>query len=268
MSDLPATGSRPAPDLPRAALERVLLRAAELHTAQGDLPEVMTEQDLLKLADEVGISALAVRQALAEERMRVTLPEERGVMAALAGPAGFTASRVVPGLAKDVLARIDGALDRDENLTERRRFPDRIVWGPRGGFAGAVRGLVRLDGRGFPLTKADEVSATVLQVEPGRVHVRIEASMATRRSNALRNGLFGVLGGGAIAATLLAMSVMAPVAIVAGAVVAASAPVLARRNYRRDAGATQLTIEQTLDRLEFSDGKKRTLLDQLLLPGK
>ncbi len=265
MSELP-TGPRSAPDLPRAALERVLLRAAELHTAQGELPEVMTEADLLKLAEEVGIAPLAVRQALAEERMRVTLPEERGMLAAVVGPAGFAASRVVGGSAKDLLARLDRAMESDENLTERRRFPDRVVWGARGGFAGAVRGLVRLDGRGFPLTKADEVSATVLQVEAGKVHVRLEASMATRRARTLRNGLLGVLGGGVVTAALLAMSVMAPLAIAAGAVLAVSAPQLARRGYRRDAQATQLTIEQTLDRLEFGDGKKRTLLDQLLLP--
>jgi hypothetical protein len=144
---------RPPPILPRAALERVLLRAAELHSASSDVPEAMSEADLLALAKEVGISPLAVKQALAEERMRVTLPEERGFAAAIAGPALFAASRVVAGEARAILERIDRSFQADENLSERRRFPDRIVWGPRGGFAGAVRGLVRLDGRGFPLTR-------------------------------------------------------------------------------------------------------------------
>ena len=58
----------PAPILPRAALERVLLRAAELHAASGDVPETMSEADLLSLAAEVGIAPLAVKQALAEAR--------------------------------------------------------------------------------------------------------------------------------------------------------------------------------------------------------
>ncbi len=258
----------PAPLLPRAALERVLLRAAELHAASGEVPETMTESDLLALAHEVGISPLAVRQALAEERMRVTLPDERGLAAAIAGPAVFVASRVVPGTAKEVLARLDRDLQRDENLAERRRFPDRIVWAARGGFAGAVRELVQLDGRGFPLAKADEVSATVIQVEPGKVHVRVEATTAARRTAAVRNGMLGVLAGGAIGAVLLALNVFAPVAIAAAAVVGVSAPLLARGSYRRGARRTQLAVEQSLDRLEFAEPRKPGLLDQLLSPGR
>lgn len=255
----------PAQILPREALERVLLRAAELHAASGDVPEVMTEADLLSLAKEVGISPLAVKQALAEERMRVVLPEERGMLAMVAGPAFFSASRIVPGQSRDVLERIDRSFQRDENLMERRRFPDRIVWGARGGWAGAVRGLVRLDGRGFPLMKADEVSATVIQVEPGKVHVRLEATLIQRRTAAMRNGLIGVLSGATTAGVLLALSVFAPLAMVAGGAIAALAPTISRRSYRRDAGAAQLAIEQSLDRIEFGEPKKRGLLDQLLI---
>lgn len=259
MADLPAQ------ILPRAALERVLLRAAELHSASGDVPETMSEADLVALAQEVGISPLAVKQALAEERMRVMVPEERGLSATIAGPALCTASRVVPGQAKTVLERIDREFRADENLSERRRFPDRIAWGARGGVAGALAGLVRFDGRGFPLTKADEVSATVIQVEPGRVHVLVEATLGARRSAAMRNGLLGAGGGAVMTAVLLAMSVFAPLAIVTGAALALVGPLVARRSYRRDVGAAQLVIEQTLDRLEFGETKKRGLLDQLLI---
>jgi hypothetical protein len=261
-----------APDsknlLPRAALERVLLRAAELHTASSDVPETLSEADLLSLAKEVGISPLAVKQALAEERMRVTLPEERGLLSMTTGPAQFAAARLVAGQAKQVLETLDRAFQREENLAERRRFPDRVVWGARGGWAGVVRGLTRLDGRGFPLVKADEVSATVIQVEPTRVHIRIETSTFARRSNATRNGFLGA--GFALAATaaLIAMNVFAPLAVGVGAAVAFGSLAIARRNYRRDAAAAQLAIEQALDRAEFGEPKKRTLLDQLLLPEK
>jgi hypothetical protein len=255
----------PAPRLPRAALERVLLRAAELHTAASDVPEAMTEADLLALADEVGISSLAVKQALAEEMTRIALPEERGLMATLAGPARFSATRVVTGQAKEVLERIDRAFQRDENLMERRRFPDRIVWGARGGFAGAVRELVRLDGRGFPLARTDEVSATAIQVEPTRVHVRLETALVERRSSAMRSALAGIVSGSALSTVLLLVSVFAPLAIASGAVLATAVPMIARRRYRRSARAAQLSIEQALDRLEFGEARKRGLLDQILL---
>jgi len=255
----------PIPILPRAALERVLLRAAELHSASGDLPETMSEADLVALAQEVGISAIALKQALTEERIRVTVPEERGLAATIAGPALCTASRVVQGEAKAVLERIDREFRADENLTERRRFPDRIAWGARGGVAGALAGLSRFDGRGFPLTKADEVSATVIQVEPGRVHVRVEATLGARRAAAMRNGVLGVGGAALVTAVLAALSVFPPIALVTGAALALASPLTARRSYRRDVNAAQLAIEQSLDRLEFGESKKRGLLDQLLI---
>ena len=268
MADAPKPPVPSSQLLPRASLERVLLRAAELHTAHSETPETLTETDLLTLADEVGISPLAVRQALAEERMRVTLPEERGALAAAAGPAQFAAAREVAGQAKDVLETLDRAFQREENLAERRRFPDRIVWGARGGWAGVVRGLTRLDGRGFPLVKADEVSATVIQVEPGRVHIRIETATLARRTSAARNGLIGLVVGGSLTVVALALSVFPAVALGTGALIGAGTIWVARRNYRRDATAAQLAIEQALDRVEFGEPKKRTLLDQLLLPDR
>ncbi|MDH5234185.1 MAG: hypothetical protein OEW77_04445 [Gemmatimonadota bacterium] len=255
----------PAPTLPRAALERVLLRAAELQMANAEKPETLTETDLIALAEEVGISPLAVRQALAEERMRVAQPEERGLIASLAGPASFAASRIVPGNAKEILDRIDRSFQRDENLAERRRFPDRIVWGARGGFAGAVRELTRLDGRGFPLVKADEVSATVIQVEPGRVHARVETTLTRRRAVAVRNGTLGTVAGFALTNVLLVLGVFAPLTVVAGAALALGSLWLVRRNYRRDAAKAHLAIEQSLDRIEFGQPRKGGLLDQLLL---
>lgn len=254
------------PVLQRAALERVLLRAAELQAASADVPETLTEEELIALAGEVGIAPAALRTALAEERMRVVLPEERGVLAAVAGPATFVAARVVPGEPAAVLAALDRALQRDENLLERRRFPDRIVWGPRLGFAAAVRELTRLDGRGFPLVRADEVSAMVVSSAPGRVHVRLEASLGERRVRAARRAAVGVAVGIGGTAALLAMSVALPFAILAGVAGAAGSLWLVRRNYRRDARKTQLTIEQALDRLEFGEPRRRTLLDQLLVP--
>jgi hypothetical protein len=253
------------PVLHRAALERVLLRAAELQAVSADVPETLSEDELVALAGEVGISPTALRQALAEERMRVVLPEERGLLAALEGPATFVAARVVPGTPAEVLEKLDQSIQREENLLERRRFPDRIVWGPRGGFAGAFREITRLDGRGFPLVRADEVSATVVASQPGRVHVRIEASLAGRRLGAAQNGVFGVVVGAGGAAALVAMSVFAPLAILGGAALAASSLWLTRGSYRRDARNVQLAIEQALDRLEFATPRKRTLLDQLLI---
>ncbi len=247
------------PVLHRAALERVLQRAAELQAASTDVPETLSEQDLLALGAEVGLSATALRQALLEERMRVVLPEERGLLGALAGPATFVATRVVAGLPREVLTRLHRMMDEDENLREVRRFPDRVVWGPRGGFAGTIRALTRLDGRGFPLARADEVSAVAVATDATRVHVRLEARLHERRGNGAKAAALGVLGGGATALVFVALNLMLPLAVGAGVVIAGSAAASSRNAYRRDARLAQLALEQILDRLEFGETAKGTL---------
>jgi len=101
------------PDLPsspidRAALERVLARAAELQTTSGEPVEQFTEEQLVELGREVGLSPQHLRQAMAEERTRSVLPEdETGIAAKLLGPGRARASRTVPGTARDTLATID-----------------------------------------------------------------------------------------------------------------------------------------------------------------
>jgi hypothetical protein len=256
-----AEGSKPV--LHRAALERVLQRAAELHAATTEVPETLTEDELVALGAEVGLSATALKQALLEERMRVVLPEERGLLASLVGPATFVATRVVNGTPKELLARLNSDFEREENLRELRRFPDRMVWGARGGFAGAIRVLTRLDGRGFPLARADEVSASAVPADAARTHIRLEATLVDRRSGAAQAGAIGIVGGGGAAAVGLAINAILPAAIALGALIAVSAVWASRSNYRRDARFTQLALEQTLDRLEFGEPKRRTLFSGL-----
>src|SRR5690349_13261719 len=125
----------PAPKSPakidRAALERVLARAAELQAGMGDAPEEITEDQLIELGKEVGLSAQHLRQALAEDRTRSNVPDaERGLSASLFGPSRVAASRTVPGNARDVLASIDGWMRKQELLVVKRHHADRIVWEP------------------------------------------------------------------------------------------------------------------------------------------
>jgi len=247
------------PILHRAALERVLQRAAELQAASTEVPETLTEAELVSLGAEVGLNADTLKQALLEERMRIVLPEERGLLATLAGPATFVATRVVQGTPRETLAKLHGMMDTEENLREVRRFPDRVVWGPRGGFAAAIRSLTRLDGRGFPLSNADEVSAMAVATETGKVHVRLEARLNGRRTGAAQSASIGLVSGTGYVVVALAINTMLPVALGVLALVSGSSAYLARRNYRRDAHLAQLALEQALDRLEFGESKKRTL---------
>src|SRR5690349_22203194 len=110
MADSPVP-ARPSAPLARSALERVLARAAELQGKTGDSgdpSEEFTEEQLIELGKEVGLTPQHLRQALAEERTRSVLPdEEGGVASRLFGPARISAGRTVPGNASEILAAVD-----------------------------------------------------------------------------------------------------------------------------------------------------------------
>jgi hypothetical protein len=257
-SSLPAR----QPLLDRQALERILARAAELQGAGAmpDSSDLLSESQLRDIADEVGLSTATVNQALAEERTRVNVPEERGLIAQIAGAGYATATRTVPGAARDVLAAIDAWMQREECLQVQRRFADRITWEPQRGLFGKIRRTVNLSGRGYYLVDAKQVSATVLPVDESRVVVRLDADI--HQSRARRVGLSGLLvGAGGVAGGLLGLGLVVahlPLLIAAGVAVLPFAGGTAgayrfARSHRSVLSSVQLALEQVLDRLEHGE---------------
>src|SRR3954470_17706815 len=220
---LPAPVSQRQSLLDRQALERVLARAAELQGASA-MPEpsdLISESQLLDIGSEVGLNPATINQALAEERTRVNVPEERGLVAQVAGAGFATATRTVSGNPRDVLATIDAWMLRDECLQVQRRFADRITWEPQRGLFGKLRRTVNVSGRGFYLMDATQVSATVMPVDASRVVVRLDADI--HASRARRVGASGVLATvGAAAGGVVALGLVVahlPLLIAAGAAV-------------------------------------------------
>ncbi len=212
--------------LDRQALERVLARAAELQGASAlpDSSDLISESQLLDIGNEVGLNPSTINQALAEERTRINVPEERGLVAQISGAGFATATRTVPGTPRDVLATIDAWMLRDECLQVQRRFADRITWEPQRGLFGKLRRTVNVSGRGYYLMDAGQVSATVMPVDSTRVVVRLDADI--HASRARRVGIGGLLATmGAAASGILGL----------GLIVA------------------QLALEQILDRLEHGE---------------
>ena len=255
--------------LDRQALERVLARAAELQGA-GALPEssdLISEAQLLDIGNEVGLNPATISQALAEERTRVNVPEERGIVAQIAGAGFASATRTVPGSARDVLATIDTWMLRDECLQVQRRFSDRITWEPQRGLFGKIRRTVNLSGRSYYLVDARQVSATVLPVDSSRVVVRLDADISPSRSR--RVGLGGLtLGAGGVVGGLLGLGLVVahlPLLIAAGAALIPLAGGTAggykvARSHRTVLSSVQLALEQILDRLEHGEIDRPGLL--------
>lgn len=274
-SSLPAPVSARQTLLDRQALERVLARAAELQGA-GAIPEsydLISESQLLDIGSEVGLSAATLNQALAEERTRVNVPEERGLVAQIAGASFATATRTVPGTQREVLAKIDAWMQREECLQVQRRFADRITWEPQRGLFGKLRRTVNMSGRGYHLMDAGQVSATVLPVDGSRVVVRLDADI--HASRAKRVGMGGFLAAMGVAASgVLGLALVVahlPLFIAAGAAVlpfagGSVAAYKVARAHRKILASAQLALEQVLDRLEHGDFEQRGGLLEAISP--
>ncbi|MGH7625278.1 MAG: hypothetical protein ACREOJ_08170 [Gemmatimonadaceae bacterium] len=253
----------PPSRLDRAALERVLARAASLQATDADPSEpALSEDQLVEIGKEVGLSPQHLRQALAEERGRQALPDEEGSLAHVFGAALVHASRTVRGRQEDVLRSLDAWMQAEESLRVKRRFADRMLWEPRPGFVTEMRRALNVGGRGYYLSRAHEVSATVVPVDEGRVLVRLEANIANVRTQRLAGGGavagFGALG----SATLIVLGVFVPIAIVpAGAALVGG--YFVARSHRPVVVRAQLALEQILDRLERGESPRAGLLGTL-----
>ena len=263
----------PGNAITRAALDRVLARAAQLQgaTGEGDDAGSMTEAQIIELGKEVGLSSAAVRQALAEERSRTILPEETGIVAKLSGASVASAARTVPGNAAAVLGALDGWMQRNEGLEIKRRFADQLVWEARRDFFSTFRRALTVSGSGLELASADDVTAIVADVAPGQSHARIVANFRSTRNQKLTKGfLVGFLLSLIVGAPLAAIDINPVLALLPAAAVALGSLFVSWRSYERLVSRAQVAIEQALDRLEFADTKQPTtaqvLLDALLGP--
>lgn len=237
----------PAKPLDRAALERVLARAAELQARTTDPAELMTDEQVVALGNEVGLTPSYLRQALAEERSHRTAPEPSGLLLA---PATISAERTVRGTPAEVFAALDVWMEKEEWLQIKRQFADRMVWEPRRDFEGGVRRMLNVGGRGYALSKASDIGATVVPADPGRVLVRLDADLTGMRRGALSGMLGGAVTGVASGGVLLALhfavlAAVGPIVLLGGA-----GYLIGRGVFNSAAERVQLALEQTLDRLE------------------
>ena len=256
--------------LDRAALDRVLGRAAELAVSSPDALESLTEERVIEIGKEVGISEPHLRQALAEERTRLVVPEEPGIVAQYFGPGTASATRTVRGKPDAVLAALDRWMLNEECLQVKRRFPDRVTWEARRDLVGNIKRGFNLGGRGYALSRAAEVGATVVAVDADRTLVRLDADLEPpRRSSVIGATLAGVgsvAGGGIIASVILVLNFPLALAALGGGAVALTGmagTAAVAKAHRKLVARAQLALDQVLDQIEHGFAPKPRLLDQL-----
>jgi hypothetical protein len=236
----------------RAALERIIQRAAELQTAERDLTEELTPDQVLALGREVGIPERYLQRALLEERTRLVAPPATGSWARIAGPAEVVAQRTVPGTVASVEATLVEWLEEKELFCVQRRQPGRITWEPLGGMAAAFRRSTAAWSRGASamlLGRADTVSATTITLETGWCHVALTAEARKARAEYVGGGA-ALAGAGVLGSSLMVvLGALLPVALVPVPVALGIGYGIARR-YRPALARLQLGLERVLDNLE------------------
>lgn len=257
----------PRPALDRAALERVLARASELQSRgdTGEVGSVLSDEQILELGREVGLSPEAIRQAIAEERGRIEVPDERGIAGTWLGVATVSAARIVPGSVNSVLDAIDSSMRGELSFDISRRFPDRMQWVPKRGFLEVMKTQLGRNAQAADLRYAESVSATVVTVDAQRVHVRIDAIMAETRRQSLHTGAVVALGSGFAAFMVGVTGAGILFAIPVFGLGTGVGNLIVRDRYRQTVHRVTNAVEQLLDRLEFGPAKRKGgLVDKLL----
>jgi hypothetical protein len=252
----------PAGRIDRAALERIIQRAAELQTAEREIGDTLTSDELLALGREVGIPVRYIQQALLEDRTRVGSFEPAGLIERVAGPGQVTAQRVVPVESEAVERLLIRWMETNELLCVQRAQPGRITWEPVGGFQAAFRrstAVFSTGARSFMLSRASTVSVAILPLESGYSHVTLAADARGARSGYLGSSAALITSGAAGTAVMVALGAVLPLAILPLPIALGLGYSVVRR-YGPAIERLQLGLERALDFLEQSAGKPQPRL--------
>lgn len=243
----------------RAALERIIRRAAELQTAEREVGETLSSDELISLGREVGIPVRYLQQALLEERSPLGAPVAPGIMDRVAGPGQATAQRVIPIDADHAEQSLLRWMERNELFCVQRQQRGRITWEPVSGFQAAIRRSTAALGAGkhpFMLSRAATVSATILPLESGYTHVSLMADARKVRNEYVASSTALAGAGAASTAVMVALGALLPVALLPLPLAFGVGYTVFRR-YRPAVSRMQLGLERALDALE--SGADKTL---------
>lgn len=253
------------PALRRADLDRVIRRAAELQFQEGEKGEVgesLSEAEILRIGQEVGLEPSHMRRALGElraEQLTPALPAEEGVLARVVGPSRVQAARAIPGAAADLSPRLHDWLRRNESLTPLRERMGSSFWEPNQGFTAQIQRGINLGGKNFELARGKSLEVSVVELEAGWVLVTLVSDLSNvRTEHGLGWGLglgLGSLGAGVGVAAVVAFPPVAIVgtAIAAGMAGGAAGATLARHTLAPARARMAVALEGLLDRCERGD---------------
>ncbi|HUG42541.1 MAG TPA: hypothetical protein VMM12_18905 [Longimicrobiales bacterium] len=264
MSERPPVPAPAEPGISRRGLELVIRRAAELAAQEADADERLSELEVLRIAEELGLPGHHVRRALYE--LPRTIEEEPGVLTRWYGDAAVTGTRIVPGPPDRVLARLEEYLVTREFLQVLRKQSGRATFQPADDAISNVARAVRRRQGQWQIARARRVLLDVRPMPGQASHVRLDIELGHHRNRAVTWGLVG----GALLGIPLAAGAFFPVGhmvlpvlgdaaaygagLLAGATTfvasVAGGIAVARHRFRTRLDSARLELAGLLDRLE------------------
>lgn len=233
-------------------LEAVIRRAVELQAAgSGRGGEGVSEADVVKIGQELGIEPAAVRRAMAE--VRGMPAEEQGALVRIAGPGTVRAARVVRRPAAGTAAQVERYLRDTELMVPQRRFPDRTRYVRDSSIAAGLARFTRGFSRGHQPLGLNQLDVAVSAIDEQSCLVEVGVDLTGTRGG-LAAGVLGsgtALAGG-LAATVWATPVADPFMLLAIPVVAGAWYGM-RAIYNQIRSASGDRLESLLDRVEHDD---------------
>ena len=249
----------------RSDLPAVVKRAAELAASEGDAEEQLPEEEVVRIAAELGLSERHVRQALLEGVQEETEPT---FLDRQMGITRIMATRAVPMTPDQARAALEDYLITREYLQVIRRQSVTTSFERADDTVSSVaRAFSR--SKKHCLAAAEGVELTVRELQPGWSHIRLRAVYPDARKAHIGGAAAGTifLGGGVATGAGLAVGILAagalgdPVGIALGAatgigVVSAAGATfwrIAKNNFRNWRQRTVNEANGVLDRLEKGD---------------
>jgi hypothetical protein len=250
-------GGLPARRLSSQELEAVIRRAVEIQSAASGAPdEGISEGEVIRIGQELGLDPVTVRRAITDVRGRP--PEERGVLAKTMGPGSIRAARTVRRPAAAVGLLVEEYLLKCEYMLVQRRFPDRTRYVRGTGVAAVMGRAARKFGASHAAMDLPQLDVSVAALDADSCLVEVTVDTAGTRAG-LAAGAATVGGGAAatVASFALATTIPDPIALL-------SLPALLsswagfRGIYGAVQRSTQDKLESFLDRLEHNELKVPT----------
>ena len=231
-------------------LEAVIRRGVELRAdSSARLEEGVSEAEVVRIGQELGLDPATVRQAMAEVRGRLAV--EKGLLVTLAGPRTVHVSRIVNRPAARVAADLERYLREAEFMLAQRRFQDRTRFVRDSSFAASLarfaRGFVRSPHRPVDLKQLD---VFISSVDADSCLLQLSVDLAGTRGG-LVGGVMGGSGGAvaAWAAAAWATALPDPLMLL-GVPLLAGAWVGTRAIFSTVRRSVQEKIESLLDQVE------------------